>query len=143
VWDGGPPPMAPASLKSPGAAEEATQNFFEAMDDDINTPRALAELFTLSRAVNRVLEGSPGPDERAEARLLGAKLLELGRILGLFWRRPEKSEAWPEEFTQLAEARIAARKSRDFKRADELRDQLKAQGVAVEDTPDGYRLKKL
>jgi cysteinyl-tRNA synthetase len=141
AWeDSGPPP--PAAARFAAEAEASEKAFFEAMDDDINTAGALGQLFNLARTVNRLLEGTPSADDRAEAWHAARRLLRLGGILGLFWRRPEKLEAWPEEVTRLAEERVAARKARDFKRSDEIRDRLKALGVVIEDTPDGYRLKK-
>ncbi|HVP39482.1 MAG TPA: cysteine--tRNA ligase [Candidatus Saccharimonadales bacterium] len=136
----GPPPAAP---RAAAEVAEAEKLFFEAMDDDVNTARALGELFNLARAVNRLLEGSPSAGDRAEAWQAGRKLLELGRVMGLFWARPSKEESWPEDIRRLAEERMAARRARDFKRSDDIRQALKAAGVAVEDTPEGYRLKKL
>ena len=143
AWEGAAASATAPSGRFDAEAAEIEKNFFEGMDDDINTARALGELFNLSRLVNRALEGSPSEGDRAEARKLGARLLQLGQILGLFWKRPEKGENWPDEIVKLAEERVAARKAKDFKRSDELRDALKQKGVVMEDTPDGYRLKSL
>jgi cysteinyl-tRNA synthetase len=143
AWEALPEPSPPASPRFAAEAAEAEKNFFEGKDDDINTPRALSELFNLARTVNRLLEGSPSADDRAEAWHLGRRLLRLGGILGLFWRRPQKAGTWPDEVVELARERIEARKAKNWKRSDEIRDRLKELGVTVEDTPDGYRLKKL
>jgi cysteinyl-tRNA synthetase len=120
-----------------GAVAEADRLFHEAMDDDFNSARALGHLFDLSREINRAL------DERreAEARPAAAAMLRLGGVLGLFWRRP-KGESWPDAILALAEEREAARKSRDWARADELRGRLAEQGVLVEDGPEGPKLKR-
>ena len=143
AWDEDPTRLPPASPRYADEATASERAFFEALGDDVNTARALGELFNLSRTVNRLLEGSPGIEERTEAWFTARKMLELGRLMGLFWRRPEKAETWPEDVTRMADERIEARKSRQFQRADELRDGLKSKGVLVEDTPDGYRLKRL
>ncbi len=143
AWNDSNAPMPPLSPRFSAEVAEVEKNFFDAMDDDINTARALGELFNLSRLVNRALEGMPTAEERSEAWHLGRKLLELGGNLGLFWKRPAAGDAWPDEIVKLAEERVAARKAKDFKRSDELRDALKDKGVVMEDTPDGYRLKKL
>ncbi len=142
AWDADRNPTPPAAPRAAVEITEVERAFFECMDDDANSAGALGHLFILARAINRLLEGTPDSDARAEAWHAARKLLELGSILGLFWRRPEKSEDWPAEVTQLAEQRVEARKTKEWRRSDELRDQLKALGVVMEDTPDGYRLKK-
>ena len=71
----------------------------------------------------------------------GARALHrLGGILGLFWRAPG-GESWSPEVLALAEARVAARKAKDWKQSDELRDRLAALGVIVEDSAQGQKLK--
>ncbi|MBI5838264.1 MAG: cysteine--tRNA ligase [Candidatus Eisenbacteria bacterium] len=142
AWEAGEPP-APAATRFAAETEAAEKAFFEAMDDDVNSAGALGQLFNVARTVNRLLEGSSSDDDRAEAWRAGRTLLRLGGILGLFWARAKKDEDWPDEVTNLAEERVTVRKARDFKRSDEIRDRLKELGVVVEDTPGGYRLKKL
>jgi cysteinyl-tRNA synthetase len=119
------------------AVAEADRLFHEAMDDDFNSARAIGHLFDLSRTVNRGLDEGAGADARRGARAL----LELGGILGLFWKAPGAAE-WPAEVLDLARAREAARKARDWKESDRLRVELKARGVLVEDTPGGQKLRK-
>jgi cysteinyl-tRNA synthetase len=119
------------------AADEADRLFHEAMDDDFNTARAIGYLFDLSRHVNRAIDEGLGEPGRAVAR----RLLDLGGILGLFWKAPG-AETWSHEVMQLAAAREDARKGRDWKRADALRDQLLELGVIVEDGPAGPKLKR-
>src|SRR5262249_33402765 len=128
----------PAPGGSLGAAvAEAERLFHEAMHDDFNTAGALGHLFDLARAVNRALDAGGGAEAAQGARVLH----RLGAILGLFWRAP-RAEDWPAEVLELAEQRVAARKSRNFKLSDELRDKLAVLGVAVEDSPQGQKLKK-
>jgi cysteinyl-tRNA synthetase len=99
------------------------------MDDDFSTPRALAELWGLLR--DPALE--PGD------ALLGA--FEMDRILGLglageTLRRHEEEDA-PEDIEALIAERSAAKKAKDFARADEIRNALKERGIILEDNPGG------
>jgi cysteinyl-tRNA synthetase len=142
AWDEAGAPMPPAAPRFASDSEAAEKAFFECMDDDINTAGALGQLFNLARTVNRLLEGAPTADDRSEAWHTARRLHRLGGVIGLFWRRPELKEDWSEEVQQLARERVEARKARDFKRSDEIRDRLKELGVVVEDIPGGYRLKK-
>ena len=119
------------------AVAEADRLFHEAMDDDFNTARAIGHLFDLSRQVNRALDEGLGPPGRAAARAL----LDLGGVLGLFWKAPG-AEAWEPGILEQVEAREQARKSRNWKEADRIRDQLLELGVVVEDGPAGPRLKR-
>ena len=119
------------------AVAEAGRRFHEAMDDDFNSARAIGHLFDLSREVNRALDEGVGPDAVAAS----AALLRLGGILGLFWKEPA-GETWPQEILALVQEREAARKARDWKRADAIRSQLLAQGAVVEDGPAGPKLKR-
>jgi cysteinyl-tRNA synthetase len=119
------------------AFAEAEAGFHEAMQDDFNTARALGHLFDLARAVNRVGESGDAPGARAGARLLR----RLGGFLGLFLTGP-RQEQWPADVLALVAEREAARRSRDWARADALRSELLAKGVLVEDSPAGPRLKR-
>ena len=133
---------AAADGRAPGGAlgEAVAQGerlFHEAMHDDFNTAGALGHLFDLARAVNRALDEGAGPEATQGARVLH----RLGGILGLFWK-PPAGDTWPAEVLALAEQRSDARKSRNWKLSDELRDKLGALGVAVEDGAQGQRLKR-
>ena len=119
------------------AVAEADRLFHEAMDDDFNAARALGHLFDLARDVNRGLDEGLGEEAEAGARAL----LGLGQVLGLFWKAPA-GEAWEPEILALVEQREQARKARDWKRADALRADLGRRGVAVEDGPEGPKLKR-
>ena len=137
--DGAATAPAPAGAMKDAIAEAETR-FTESMNDDANTARALGYLFDLAREVNRA--GEAGDLAAAEA---GARAIRrLGGLIGLFWSAPaEKDEAWPAEVLALVERREAARKSRNFKEADQLRDELKALGLVVEDGAQGPRIKRL
>jgi cysteinyl-tRNA synthetase len=132
-------------------AETFPARFREAMDDDFNTALALANVFDLVRGVNRVLaDGLAGTDEaRGALAAARAGIDELGGVLGLFTTEPsaffaritERKMAGlaiaPEEIEQLIEERAAARKQKDFKRSDEIRDLLLARGIVLLDGPQG------
>jgi cysteinyl-tRNA synthetase len=113
------------------------QEFLDAMDDDFNTPKALAALFNLINETNKYID-----DNKSEATYLGViyhavdVLESLGRqIFGLFLK--EKDQELTNELKQLIEERVSARAAKNFKRSDELRDLLKSKGVAVEDSKAG------
>jgi cysteinyl-tRNA synthetase len=141
-------------------AGEHTARFLESMDDDFNTPEALAVLQTLAREVN----SAKAAGEAARAAALGAELTALGQVLGLFtipaseWFRLAKpttpqaasTEQSPEGQPQIAKAplndqeverriaeRAAARRARNWAESDRIRDQLAACGVILEDKPGG------
>ncbi len=124
-----------------GGGGEFAERFRASMDDDFNTPGALAVLFDLVREINRSRDSDP---QRAAA--LGALLKELGGVLGLLQDDPE---AWlrgegqdeeglgEEQIEAMIQQRLDARKNRDWAEADRIRDSLKEQGILLEDGPDG------
>jgi cysteinyl-tRNA synthetase len=125
------------------AAARALAGFREAMDDDLNTSVALASLWELVREVNsRLDELGEGAITEAERDAALDALARLDSVLGVLALADREQEvgadlaAWVEE--RIA-ARQEARRSRDFARADAIRDELTARGVAVEDTPAGPR----
>jgi cysteinyl-tRNA synthetase len=120
------------------AAEKLLADFQTAMDDDLNSSAAFAALFEFVRETNKRIAEKKISAREAQALL--AAWEKLDGVLGL--GMPQSSEA-PPEIQQLLEQRQQARKAKDFKRADQLRDELKAKGWLIEDTPQGARLKKL
>jgi len=119
------------------ALAAADTRFHEAMNDDFNSAKAIGHLFDLSREINRALDEGLAQDARGAA----AGMLRLGGVLGLFWNKPGVEE-WPEEVHALVGEREAARKSRDWSRADAIRGRLAELGVTVEDSPQGPKIKK-
>ena len=108
--------------------ETALKDFKKAFDDDLNTSKALAVLWNLVR------------DEKAEGKL-GA-IREFDKVLGLDLLKKEKISV-PSEIKKLAEERESARKSKNFKKADELREKIKKLGYFISDKPDGFEIRKL
>ncbi|MBQ7277786.1 MAG: cysteine--tRNA ligase [Clostridia bacterium] len=111
--------------------------FNEAMDDDLNTADALGVLFDFARAANTFVSE---PRTKAAIEQTKAAYGELLEVLGLM---PRKKEEFPQEVLDLLEQRQAARKNKDYARADEIREQLKGLGYAIEDSRQGAKLKKL
>ena len=112
--------------------------FSAALDDDLNISAAWGVVFEWVRETNkRIAENSLSSSEAAAALDAWEKV---DSVLGI----GTKSEAEiPAEILALAEARTATKKAKDFKRADAIRDELKAKGWVIEDTPKGPKLKKI
>jgi len=102
------------------------------MDDDLDTPRAMALVSDLVRGANA--DADAGRDARATA----AAVFEMTTALGLELR--SESDEVDAESQALVDQRDEARAARDFSRADALRDELKARGWNVEDGPEGTRI---
>jgi cysteinyl-tRNA synthetase len=124
-------PAEPAA-QLPGA-------LLSALEDDLNTPLAVAHLHELAGALNK----ATAPAEKAAHK---AALLASGEVLGLLQQDPEAWFRWTpagqaslgdEEIDGLIDRRTAARKAKDFKEADRIRQELAAQGILLEDGPTG------
>jgi cysteinyl-tRNA synthetase len=122
----------------PAVLDEARSGFEAAMDDDLNVSAALAALFDLVRELNRRIADRSLSTADA-ARALGA-VRDLDRVLAIL---PDEAADLPDGAAALLAAREAARASRDFATSDQLRDALAALGVAVEDTRDGQRWRRM
>ena len=114
---------------------DVTDEFLGALKDDLNTPAAIAEIHRLAKQVKT----ASGQNAR---EILKRQLLAAGRMLGILQQDPATwfrgaSEIDEVEILRLVELRAGAKKEKDFKRADEIREQLTTMGVQIQDRPDG------
>ena len=118
-------------------AKKFQENFDHAMDDDFNTADAIAAVFDLVKFANtNVAEGS----SKAFADALRGKIQSLCDILGIITEK--KAELLDADIEQLIEERQAARKAKNFARADEIRNELLEKGIVLEDTREGVKWKR-
>ena len=109
--------------------------FIRVMDDDLNTADAISAVFELVKDINtKVITDAPSKELVEYATKL---FDELTGVLGLVYNR--KTESLDDEIEKLIEARTQARKDRNWAEADRIRDELKAQGIVLEDTPQGVK----
>ena len=114
------------------------QSFIDAMDDDLNTADAISAIFDLVKFANVSLnENSSAGDIKAALNLIG----ELSGVLGI--DISEKKDFLDDDIEKLIEERNEARKSKNFARADEIRDMLKSNGIILEDTRQGVKWKRV
>lgn len=115
------------------------KKFVAEMDDDLNTADAIAVIFDLVRDINTQLAEDENPSKRF---LQGAYdiFMKLNGILGLLYERAEGSDSVENtEIEELIRQRTEARQSKDWAKADEIRDKLTEMGVVLEDTPSGIK----
>ncbi|HEY9060997.1 MAG TPA: cysteine--tRNA ligase [Pseudobacteroides sp.] len=114
--------------------------FIDAMDDDLNTADALAALFDMVREINSFVNSG---NEVSYGSLVYSKelLKELGSVLGLLQK--ENNNNLDSEIEELINNRQQARKDKNWKLADEIRDKLKDMGIVLEDTPQGVKWKRI
>jgi len=142
---------ADAALAGKNAAAEASRKeavlgeFRAGMDDDFNSARGMAAVFDAVRALNRHVDAG----QWAEAVACREAIREIGGVLGIGARDPaavleearraglSEAQLSPDEVERLIAERNAARKAKDFARADAIRAELKAKGIVLKDTPQG------
>jgi len=112
------------------------KEFGEAMDDDLNVSVALASLFEFVREVNNLLDNNVLSKE--EAQKVHNLMVGFDRVLGVVGE-VKKEEKLSKEAEELIHKREEARKAKDWKTADQIRQQLAAMGIIVEDTPQGLK----
>ena len=126
------------------AIREARKKFYEAMDDDFNTPEALKTVFEVSNAVNRYLTQVETPKESI-LRKAREFFKTVSDVFGLFedYFREQKAGEEEELIKLLIDVRAQLRKERNFALADRIRDELRKLGIQLEDTPQGTLWKRV
>jgi cysteinyl-tRNA synthetase len=116
--------------------QKTQERFDQAMDDDLNTADAIGALFELVRDGNVTLNAGSA---KAAVKAAYDMLISLTDVLGLLMK---KGDGLPDDIAQLVDRRAAARKNKDWKMSDTLRDEIKALGYILEDTPQGQKVRK-
>ncbi len=130
--DGG---MTEAEEAAFAGYEKYRAEFIAAMDDDLNTADAITAVFELVTAINTAIKDGAS---KAFAKASMETLMEFANVLGLL--QAELDIPVDPEIQALVDERQAARKAKDFARADEIRDILKEKGVTLKDTPQGVQI---
>ncbi len=132
--------MAPTSIW-PARTEAAAQAFTDSLDDDLNTAEALAAVFEYVRDANSAMDAGEfrAGNARRRARASSTASIPFSTCSSPAAQAPALSDA---EMEALVAERTAAKKARNFARADQIRDQLLEQGIILEDTKSGVRWKR-
>lgn len=134
---GGDAPLTVTEIEILSSLRRHKERFIEAMDDDLNTADGISAIFELVRDINTNLQDAP---TRTFAENAYKLLMELAGVLGILGR--EKGGLDEQVESMIAE-RQEARKNKNFARSDEIRDELKAMGIVLEDTPQGVKWSKV
>ncbi|HIZ19865.1 MAG TPA: cysteine--tRNA ligase [Firmicutes bacterium] len=114
--------------------EQRKQQFIEAMEDDLNTADAIAAVFELARDINIAVAGTPS---RALCEKASEIFGQLCDVLGLLYSRGQ--EVLDADIESMIAARTEARRQKNWAESDRIRDELKAMGIVLEDTPQGVK----
>jgi len=114
--------------------EKTRKKFEKEMDDDLNTPGALASVFDFVRSINRMMDD--GELGKTGAKLVYDALMEIDKVLGVLETEKKELPDWAKE---LIKQRESFRKEKKWKEADKIRDKLSEKGIVVEDGPQGPR----
>ena len=134
------------ACSEPAESTKAWQTFIKSMDDDFNTARGIGILFEVVRHINRSMDNHPEGLPKEEARRIKtacADIRKMGHSLGILNQTPreyfagKKAMLDSEKIEQLIQERAAARKTKDWAKADQVRDQLLAMNIQLLDTPVG------
>lgn len=118
---------------------EADASFYNAIDDDLNTPKALAVIFNFIKEINKAILTGIGEDD---AKSILDFLSKVDQILGLELNNIQDITI-PDEVNSLLEKRKSARENKDFESSDKLRDEINRLGFEVEDTPNGQTIRSV
>lgn len=131
--------MTDAEKEALAGYDKYRQEFIKAMDDDLNTADAISAVFELITAINTAVRD--GASKEFAQKSLDT-LMELASVLGLLQQEFEEEVVIDDELQALIDERQEARKAKNFARADEIRDLLKARGLILKDTPQGVQVIK-
>ena len=129
-----------ASSQESDLHDKSVSEFIKSMNDDLNTPEALSTLFGLAKLIN-------SSQDTQDQSMYASTMREVGKVLGLL---NDSSEAFlqygakltDEEIGKKIDERNKARDNKDFQKADQIRDELAAQGILLDDSSDGTSWKK-
>lgn len=127
--------ISDAEAKNLEIFDKYRRQFIEAMDDDLNTADAISAMFELITAINTAVKDGCS---KAFAEKSLDKLMELANVLGIL--QQEEKAGIDDDIQELIAQRQEARKNKDYARADEIRNQLAAQGITLKDTPQGVQI---
>jgi cysteinyl-tRNA synthetase len=118
------------------------KEFEKKLDDDLNMPGALASFFKFTKAINKLM--SKRKLNQKDARAVSKQIIEFDKVFGFGLKQKEESkqEILPEDIKYLIEEREKARREQNWAKADAIRDQLLEEGIEVEDTSRGSRIKR-
>ena len=134
-----------AHYPSPGSVDErlkaSLDKFEHAMDDNLHTREAIAEIFDLSREVNRWL--AEGDMPAAEWQKVLDLYATYSQVLGIRWTKESEGKLESELLTGDRGYRNAVRKKKDFETSDLIRSRLKELGITIEDSKEGTKIKRI
>jgi cysteinyl-tRNA synthetase len=119
--------------------EKAEADFEKAMEDDFNTPKAIAVIFDLINKVNSLID--KGELSAFETKVIVDFLKNIDEFFGFIW--PKTTEVIPEKILALVKERETYRQQKDWQKSDQFRDKIKSLGYEIKDTSSGPELKKL
>ncbi len=120
--------------------EKVKEEFETALDDDLDINTALASLFEFIREVNKLIDENKL--SKQEARMVRELMLKFDKVLGVIGEE-EKEEELPKEIMELIRKREEARKRKEWKTADQIREKLREMGIIIEDTPTGTKWRRM
>lgn len=130
-----------ASAEVKELVSKAQKGFKDAIGDDLNISEAMASVFGLLHEINKLRDSDKLT--KADSAAVLEQFKDFDKVLGVFETEKAAGDDIPAEILEFAEKRQAARKAKDFKTADLMRDELKTRGWILEDTSKGPRLKKI
>ena len=133
--------MTPEETAVASGLDKYRVKFDDVMDDDFNTADAISVIFEMVREINSAVSPAADPT-KALAEACRAEFLELCGVLGIPFGQEGEDDGETAEIEALIEQRQAARKAKNWAEADRIRDELKARGIVLEDTPQGVKWKK-